>query len=143
MAVVYYWRRVTALPAAYTESAPGGTVVDATDASVLRLAREEIVQTVNEQIAQQPAQAEAEVVLDRQDVSNLVVSTIARQPQGEQWLQATQGVYTEVRDRAIEVGTVANLSDLPLDTLSASQQATLNRVLQTFPFLRDRRCIWV
>lgn len=73
--------------------------------------------------------------INEQELNTLVVGAIADDSRGKTLLNSVQGINTEIKQDAVEIGTVINPSTIPIEQLNPRQQEILKRALQTFPRL--------
>lgn len=122
----YTWNQATRLPTWYTPSA--NTLSEVGSASDLLSSK------VTQPIPGDPLT----LTLSEQEVNQVVLGAIAQTPEAAQFLAATKGINTSLKDEQIESGMVVNLSNLPADALPPQGQEVLSQLTEKFPILANR-----
>ena len=77
-----------------------------------------------------------DIVISEDDLNQMVTDAIASS--GAPVLDIAKDVNTELKNDKIESGITINLGDVPLEELPTETQASIEQLIQTFPFLADR-----
>ena len=138
----YYWRQATQIPAWYTSQAENAaTTLAVKNSSELSSAKARAIEKINSRVEESsrrsPSQS-VEVQLDPQDVNELVTAKSAEKANNGKVLPAVSSIRTTIQDGRIESGTVVNLSELPKNQLDENQNAAIEKLVKTFPPLKDR-----
>ena len=124
-ATAYLWHQTTYLPAWYRPADEAvGSSDPATEADPLSLPADSAGQQA--------------VTLTADQINQLVVDTLAQQPQAEQLLSVAKDINTSIEADRIESGMVVNLSQLPPNLLPPEGQKLINQMTQVMPILADR-----
>jgi hypothetical protein len=138
----YYWRQATQIPKWYTaQSENTATTLAVKNSSELIAAKARAIEKINSRVEESsrisPSQP-VEVQLDPQDVNELVTAKIAEKVNNGKVLPPASSIRTTIGDGRIESGTVVNLSGLPKNQLDEKQNAAIEKLVNTFPPLKDR-----
>lgn len=138
----YYWKQFVQVPQWYAEqqlsSSSSSDAIASPSLVDLQAKKAKVMQNVEQQIDQQSDRSKVEVQFDRQDLNDLIVTSIAENPQGQKLLQATRGIQTNIDPDKLEIGAIVNPQALSDTALKKSEKAALGRVMQEFPGLSDR-----
>lgn len=138
----YYWRQATQIPKWYiAQSENTGTTLAVKNSSKLIAAKARAIEKINSRVDESfknsPAQP-VEVQLDPQDVNELVTVKIAEKANNDKVFLPVSSIRTTIQEGRIESGTVVNLSELPKNQLDENQNAAIEKLVNTFPPLKDR-----
>lgn len=162
----YYWRQATWLPEWYTtSSADSQRTLNLSDESDIIAAQARLQAKIDASIAEaQEASPETmlmpytrvsnsgfdssqsqlsrsknvEIELNDTEVNELILTTVAKKIAPSQVAANVPSFHTTIKDGVIETGAVVNLSDLPRHQMANRKQATLERAIATFPFLKNQ-----
>lgn len=124
--IAYTWNQATRLPTWYTPSTH--TLSEVGPASEL----------LSSKVTQSGPGAPLTLTLSEQEVNQVVMGAIAQEPEMAQFLKATKGINTSLKDEQIESGMVVNLSNLPPGALPPQGQQALTQLTDKFPILANR-----
>jgi hypothetical protein len=138
----YYWRQATQIPEWYTsQSENTATAIDLKNSSELIAAKARAIEKINSRVDESsrssPSQP-VEVQLDPQDLNELVTAKIAEKANKGKVIPPVSSIRTTIQNGRIESGTVVNLSELPKHQLDENQNAAIEKLVNTFPPLKDR-----
>jgi predicted DNA-binding protein (UPF0251 family) len=138
----YYWRQATQIPDWYTSQPQNtATAVDLKNSSELIAAKAKVIEKIDSRLDESsrssPSQP-VEVQLDPQDVNELITAKLAEKVNNGKVIPHVSSIRTTIQDGRIESGTVVNLSELPKRQLDESQNAAIEKLVKTFPPLKDR-----
>jgi hypothetical protein len=139
--VYYIWNEATQVPEEYTEAITKTN----TSTANLPLQPSQIIQQakaskqkIEQPIAQaKPGQKVAVKLTDR-DLTNITVANLAASQSNKQMPSGISGVNTTIKDGKIRTGALVNIDRLARDSQPGSQTATLSKLTEKLPFLKER-----
>ncbi|HEY9603610.1 MAG TPA: hypothetical protein V6C85_18485 [Allocoleopsis sp.] len=138
----YYWRQATQIPKWYTaQSENTATTIAGRNSLELSSAKARAIEKINSRVEESSRRSPSqpvEVELNPQDVSELVTAKIAEKVNNGKVIPPVSAIRTTIQDGRIESGTVVNLSELPKNQLDENQNAAIEKIVNTFPPLKDR-----
>lgn len=129
---LYYWHQLTDVP----QTQAAANAIRLNDPVAIQQAR----QTVDQKLAriQTGPDGTATVELTGADVNALIASELVRTPQAQPIAAAVKQVNTTIDRGKLASGAVVNLSNLPTERLSPTEQAAVKQLVDRFPALAKR-----
>jgi hypothetical protein len=131
----YYWHRAMALPAWHQP-----IEADTALADTLRLGSGDLLQSklATGNGVRYDGNNRVEIFLTEAELNQLMVETLAKNPEAAGLLQSAQGLNATIEGNRVRGGLVVNPATLPLQKLPSQAQQSVQQALNTIPLLGDR-----
>ncbi len=140
----YFWTQATSLPTWYQEQSTNTKdsinptqASSSSEATGIKAKIQEQIQTEIQQSLAQPNEA-VNVTLKPQEFNQLVQSELSQQLRSRKLAQLAPRIQSNIENNQLEIGTVINPQKLEAVDLPRHQQAIVNKVVTTFPQLKNQ-----
>ncbi|MEB3308646.1 MAG: hypothetical protein VKJ02_00265 [Snowella sp.] len=140
----YFWTQATSLPTWYQEqSSHTNDSLNSTQSSSssestgIKARIQQQIQTEIQQGSVQPNEA-VSVTLKSQEFNQLVQSELSQQLRSRKLSNLAPQIQSNIENNQLEIGTVINPQKLEAVNLPRHQQAIINRVVTSFPQLKNQ-----
>ncbi len=138
---VYYLNQATKLPEWYSDKSNASRKASSViDEKYLINAKKILENKVKEAIdkSQKEGSSIVQIQFSETELNDLLVSSVAQRLGSYDFLVAVKGSKTSIRDGRLESGMVINISKIPTYNLGKDIKESIDKVLGTFTFLKNR-----